>query len=103
MPESGQNRGHQEGVLSLQEELTISCCGEYHQQFISRIAQGGNVILDGSAVTRIDTSFIQLLYLVQRTLMETGCHLEWQASSSAIDNSVRLLGMSEQLALVSDA
>lgn len=103
MPESGKDAGPRKDALQLQEELTIADCDDYYQQLVSRIEQGGDIILDGSAVTRIDTAFIQLLYLVQRTLMETDSSLQWQAISPAIDNSVRLLGLSEQLALVDTA
>ncbi|MFQ5645058.1 MAG: STAS domain-containing protein [Thiogranum sp.] len=102
MAESGQEPGPQGNVLRFPEELTIARCGEFHQKFVSRIEQGGDIALDGSAVTRIDTAFIQLLYLVQRTLAEAGCSLQWKASSPAISGSVRLLGMNRQLALPGD-
>ena len=94
--------GSQYGVLQLPEELTIAQTAEFHQQFLSRVEQGGDITVDGAAVTRIDAAFIQLLYMVQHSLADAGCRLLWKASSPAIANSVELLGMSEQLGLSGD-
>lgn len=99
MTEAGQNNDSQRDVLQFPEELTIARTAEFYQQFMSRIEQGGDIAVDGAAVTRIDAAFIQLLYLVQRSLEDAGSRLLWKASSPAIVSSVKLLGMSEQLEL----
>lgn len=81
------------------EELTIANAGEFYQQFMSRLEQGGDIAVDGGAVTRIDTAFIQLLYMVQHSLAETGSRMLWKTCSPAIVSSVELLGMREHLEL----
>jgi anti-anti-sigma regulatory factor len=99
MVDAGQDNGSHSEALLFPEELTIASAGEFYQQFISRLEQGGDIAVDGGAVTRIDTAFIQLLYMVQRSLAETGSRLLWKACSPAIVSSVELLGMQEHLEL----
>lgn len=84
-------------TIQLPEELTIARSGEFYPQFAKLVEEGGDITLDGSAVTRIDTAFIQLLYQVQQALVETGHRLRWLKTSEAITRSVELLGMNEQL------
>jgi anti-anti-sigma regulatory factor len=86
-------------AIQLPEELTIAQSNEFHHRFKELIEKGTDIVLDGAAVTRIDTAFIQLLYQVQRTLAEAGNRLQWANTSEAICRSVELLGMSEHLAL----
>ncbi|GEM_PF-1026283 len=86
-------------VMVLKAELTIAQTAEFYPQFAQRIDKGGDIVLDGKAVTRIDTAFIQLLYQVQRTLAQTSHRLQWVNPSEAVSRSVELLGMSEHLAL----
>ena len=102
MTEAGQNNDSNCDVLELPEELTIARVTEFYRQFMSRVKQGGDIAVDGAAVTRIDAAFIQLLYLVQRSLADAGSRLLWKASSPAITSSVELLGMSDRLELSGD-
>ena len=90
-------------ALQLSEELTIAVSGELHQQLAARLEQGGDIRLDAGAVTRVDAAIIQLLYQVQRVLVETGCRLEWAGVSPAFARSVALLGMSTHLQMPADA
>ena len=94
---------HQDGAcdetIHLPAELTIAQAGEFYLQLGERIEKGRDIVLDGVAVTRIDTAFIQLLFQVQRTLAETSHCIQWVNPSEAIRHSVGLLGMSEQLEL----
>lgn len=95
--------GSREAVVQLPEELTIAQSGEFYRRFTATLDRGGDITLDGAAVTRIDAAFIQLLYQVHRELSEARHSLQWLAVSPAIRRSVELLGMSEQLALPEDA
>jgi len=94
---------HQDGAcdetVQLPAEPTIAQAGEFYLQLGERIEKGTDIVLDGVAVTRIDTAFIQLLFQVQRTLAETSHRIQWVNPSEAIRHSVGLLGMSEQLEL----
>jgi len=99
MTETEQQPTLQERTIELSEELTIARSGEFYPQFVKLVEEGGDITLNGSAVTRIDTAFIQLLYQVQQALAETGHRLRWLEPSEAITRSVKLLGMNEQLIL----
>lgn len=90
---------HEDGTVAFPAELTIAQTAEFYPQFAQLIEKGGDIILDGAAVTRIDAAFIQLLYQVQRTLAETSHRLQWVNPSEAVSRSVELLGMSEHLVL----
>ncbi len=99
MTQSEHEAGKREDAVQLPAELTIAQSGEFYQKFEELIEEGSDIILDGAAVTRIDTAFIQLLYQVQRTLADSSHCLQWVNPGKAIIRSVELLGMSEQLAL----
>ena len=49
--------------------------------------------------TGLDAAGVQLLYTIQRTLMEAGHTLKWNAGSETLRDSVALLGICELLAL----
>lgn len=89
-------------VVQLPEELTIAESGEFYQRFSALVDLGEDISLDGAAVTRIDTAFIQLLYQFQHALTVAKHELHWRAVSPAIRHAVKLLGMSQQLALPDD-
>jgi anti-anti-sigma regulatory factor len=99
MTQLDQEASLQADAVRLPGELTIAQSGEFYQRFAELVEQGRDIVLDGSDVSRIDASFIQLLYQVQRALAETSHSLKWVNTSEAITRSVKLLGMDEQLAL----
>ncbi len=99
MTQSEHEASTSDGAVEFPAELTIAQTAEFYPQFAHLIDKGGDIVLDSSAVTRIDTAFIQLLYQVQRTLAETSHCLQWVNPSEAVSRSVELLGMSEHLAL----
>ena len=99
MTQSEHGADASDSVIAFPAELTIAQTAEFYPQFAQRIDKGGDIILDGEAVTRIDTAFIQLLYQVQRTLGQSSHRLQWVNPSEAVARSVELLGMSEYLAL----
>ncbi len=86
-------------VILLPEEATIARSAEFYARFSAGIGQGEEIVLDGGAVTRIDTAFIQLLYQLQVALAAAGHRLCWTAASEAIRHSVELLGMDDDLLL----
>ena len=86
-------------VIPLPEESTIARSAEFYARLSACIDQGADIVLNGGAVTRIDTAFIQLLYQVQGALAAAGRRLHWTAASAAIRRSAELLGMHEELAL----
>jgi anti-anti-sigma regulatory factor len=53
----------------------------------------GNVQLDVQAVTRVDTSVLQLLVAFAREMKDAGRTVTWVGSSEEISRSVRQLGL----------
>jgi len=100
MAEDSQNEKNQNADIVLPEELTIAQSAEYHQRLMNRVEEGGDIELDGGSVARIDAAGVQLLFVIQRALSESGSTLRWSAVSPSLKESAELLGMAECLALV---
>ena len=86
-------------ALVLPEEFTIAQSAEYYQLLVNQAEEGRDIQLDTDSVIRIDAAGIQLLYVIQRALVDAGHTLRWNPVSETFRESVALLGMSELLAL----
>jgi anti-anti-sigma regulatory factor len=62
-------------------------------------ADGDPVVVDGSAVERIDTAGLQLLVAFARRQKEAGRRLHWEAASPALLSGSARLGLNEALGL----
>lgn len=73
-----------------------SCCTLRESadlQFSLVAATGDPVVVDGSAVERIDTAGLQLLVALARRQQQTGRRLEWKATSPEIIKCGERLGL----------
>jgi ABC-type transporter Mla MlaB component len=68
-------------------------------QFSLVAANGDPVVIDGSAVERIDTVGLQLLVALARRQQEAGRKLTWEAASPAVLGGSARLGLNEVLGL----
>jgi len=68
-------------------------------QFSLVAASGDPVVVDGSAVERIDTAGLQLLVALARREQDAGRKLQWQAASPVVIKSSARLGLVEALGL----
>lgn len=95
--------GNADGVLALQPELTVQHAAQLHPLLVERLAAGGEVVLDGSAVERADGAGLQLLLAFFESAREQGATVSWQSASDPLRENARLLGMSGLLQLGDDA
>lgn len=86
-------------AMCLPSEMTIQTVAEQLQRMTALLENGEKIVLDAGAVSRVDTASLQLIYVVQKTLTDSGRSIRWQAVSSAFRDSAALTGLTEALAL----
>lgn len=57
------------------------------------------IIIDGAAITRIDTSVLQLLYSFCASMKETGISVTWKEPSDELCQAADKLGIKQLLGL----
>lgn len=103
MDEDRQIVKKQNDSIKLPDELSIANSVEFYQLLMKRFEEGGDITLDADSLARIDAAGIQLLFVVQRALLEGGGTLRWSATNQSLLESVALLGMTESLGLAGEA
>jgi anti-anti-sigma regulatory factor len=68
-------------------------------QFSLLAANGNPVVVDGSAVERVDTAGLQLLVALARRQQQAGKRLEWKAASPELMKCGERLGLITALGL----
>ena len=86
-------------VIKLDEKLDISKAENMLQVLKEAVEQGGSMSLDASAVNRIDTAGLQLLFSFKKTLEDQGSKMEITHPSQEFVNSARLVGFDNVLVL----
>jgi anti-anti-sigma regulatory factor len=87
----------QPAPVRLDARVTIAQAADLHRALAVRIADGGPIVLDGSAVEEIDTAILQLLASLWRTTRERGTPCAWQGTSDVLRNTAALIGVAEAL------
>ena len=85
--------------LILPEEIRIANAEEFKMDLIVAIESEGSISIDGSKVTRIDTTAIQLLNALSHECNEQGHPLKWEGASNKLLSYVKVLGLQEALGL----
>jgi anti-anti-sigma regulatory factor len=83
--------------LKLDAGCTLRDCADL--QFSLVAANGDPVVVDGSAVERIDTAGLQLLVALARRQQDAGQGLAWRAASPELLKCSRRLGLIDALGL----
>jgi ABC-type transporter Mla MlaB component len=83
--------------LKLDAGCTLRDCAD--MQFSLVAADGDPVVVDGSAVERIDTAGLQLLVALARRQRDAGRGLSWQSASPELLRCGRRLGLIDALGL----
>ncbi len=65
----------------------------------SEFQKSSPVVIDGSAVTRIDTSVLQLLYSFCSTMKAAGVSVSWKSPSEELCDAAERLGLRTLLEL----
>jgi len=85
-------------IIKLNDVQDISLVGDLHKQ-VSALLNDSDIVFDGSDVERIDTASLQLLSSVFIHAKTYGNKVSWQGSSTALEQSASLLGLSQILRL----
>lgn len=85
--------------VTLTENLDVSAVRALHAQLGSLLTRGAPVVLDGSAVSRIDAAALQLMVAVFTRAAAYGIPVQWQAPSAAVTSAADLLGVSRHIGL----
>jgi anti-anti-sigma regulatory factor len=92
-------RAPQNGRIELAAELTIAHAADLQRSFKEGLAGGAALLVDGTRVTQIDTSILQLLLAAWRTSAQRGISCSWVGASEALRRSASLIGVAEALQL----
>lgn len=75
------------------EQLTIAQVAELYPRLLTTLAEGQAVSIDISAIERVDTAGIQLLYGFQRDAVVQQLVIIWSPASKVFCDAVDKLGM----------
>lgn len=84
-------------MFKLPTELTIVQVESCKSQFIEFAEQHQEITLDDSEVSRVDTVGVQLLLAMITYIASQNKPLHWKNSSSIINESVKQLGINEDI------
>ena len=84
-------------VLALEGELTVQTAADRRAVLAAALAGPGDLDLDLSAVTELDTAGLQLLLLARRETGHTGARLTVSAASRAVTDVLAIAGMNGRL------
>ena len=82
-------------LLSLGSELTIKNVADFKQQIEASLTGDNDIRLDPGDLQKIDTSGLQLLYSLQKTLAKSSQQINWVSRNSVLDSAAELIGMDE--------
>jgi len=91
-PASGAGR-----VLALEGELTVQTAADRRAVLAALLGGPGDLDLDLSAVTELDTAGLQLLLLARREIGHAGARLTVSAASRAVTEVLAIAGMNGRL------
>lgn len=85
--------------IELAAELTIAHAADLQRSFKQQLAGCDALIVDGTHVTQIDTSILQLLVAAWRTGAQRGISCSWAGASDALRRAATLIGVADALQL----
>jgi anti-anti-sigma regulatory factor len=83
--------------IVLDDRLTIVQAADLHRMLVKRLAEGRQLVVDGTRVEEIDTAILQLLTSLWRTGAERGIACTWHGVSQALRRTAALVGVTEML------
>ena len=86
--------------LKLEPSCTLRDALDMQFQLLATDFGDSDVLLDGSAVDRIDTAGLQMLVAFAKYHAASGKRMQWIAASPELQRGSRLLGLDEALGLV---
>jgi len=89
--------------LTLTAECTVAEAEALKSQLARRLDESQPVIVDVSALQRIDTAGLQLLAAFVRERRTAGRGVQWRGRAAALDAAAALLGLHDMLELPREA
>ena len=86
-------------TLKLPSELIINHVEALHGEINALMDSGEDVVLDISEVVKADTACLQLLCVVQKSLIDIGHQIVWQGASEPLKTTAECVGVNEFLKL----
>jgi anti-anti-sigma factor len=98
-PTAGEDAGAIQsiGARFAHGEITLDRAAELKQTLLSPLASAGELEVDLSKVTELDSAGVQLMLLAQRTAAAKGVELRYVAHSAPVMQVLRLLGLGQAL------
>lgn len=87
--------------INLPERFDIASVEDVHQQMEDALTQGKAVVIEGSAVTRLDTAALQLLVAFHAEAGNTHMEVSWAEPSSTIHQVFDFMQLGEHVGLSS--
>lgn len=92
----------EEGPLTLGAECTAAEADALKAELARRVAASEPIIVDVSALQRIDTAGMQLLAAFVRDRRTGGRIVQWRGQAAALELAARLLGLKDMLELAGE-
>ncbi|EJL6337844.1 hypothetical protein VCSRO83_3346 [Vibrio cholerae] len=89
-------------MLILNEVLDIAHVQECKQQLLPWMSQEAPIVIDGSAVARVDAAGVQLLASLFITAQNNGQQIHFEQLSDVLAEGLALLGMADLMQLKSE-
>jgi len=83
----------------LDSNLGIEACADLKQHLADHLLHPEPLHLDGSAIERVHSASLQLLYALIRSRQHAGLETCWVGASPILREAARLLGLSTELGL----
>lgn len=78
--------------LGMPADFRMGEVTDMHRQLVGAL-DAGAIVLDGSAVERIDTAALQLLVVFQREVQKRGSQMNWAGVSAPLHDAASQLGL----------
>jgi phospholipid transport system transporter-binding protein len=84
--------------VGMPADFRMAEVSDMHRQLAGAL-DAGQIVLDGSAVDRVDTAALQLLVVFQREVQKRGQQMNWAGVSAPLHDAASQLGLAQVLAL----
>jgi phospholipid transport system transporter-binding protein len=84
-------------VFVLDSDLRIGAAPALREALLEKLALGGTVRLDGSAVAQVDTAALQVLGAFVRDAGARDIEIDWLGASDTLHKGAVLLGLNETI------
>ena len=85
--------------FALGEQLDMTRVMDIKERLQAELEQSDSLLIDGSAVSRVDAPGLQLLLTARHLCQEKNIKWQWEGASSELVGAARTLGLVEPLGL----